>query len=111
MLFRIFSSPADSCAGEDENGGRIQGGAGDENQTIDEQKVPLAAAETQKDGAEDALEAIADGEVPLAAAKTDQKGNMSWWWILVVAALGATGTELYRRHQKKPAKADNRKNG
>lgn len=49
---------------------------------------------------------IEDEETALA----DGKGlaeKMSWWWLLIVIVLGATGREMYKRHQeKKLAKAE-----
>lgn len=54
----------------------------------------------------DKVEEIEDEEAALA----DGKGlaeKMSWWWLLIVIVLGATGREMYKRHQeKKLAKAE-----
>ena len=36
----------------------------------------------------------------MAAAPVEK---MSWWWLLIVALLGATGYEMYRKHQAKKA--------
>lgn len=43
---------------------------------------------------------VSDEKIPLADVETENN-KISWWWILVIALLGATGTELYIRHQKK----------
>ena len=42
---------------------------------------------------------IVDEEAPLASM--EEQAKMSWWWILIVLALGTTGAELYRRHMVK----------
>lgn len=39
---------------------------------------------------------IEDSEVPLADAP---EASMSWWWLIVVALLGAAGYELCRKYQ------------
>lgn len=43
---------------------------------------------------------ISDEKVPLADIKTEDS-RASWLWILLIALLGATGTELYIRHKEK----------
>lgn len=47
---------------------------------------------------------IADEDVPLAASmpmETKKDAQMNWWWLLIVALLGVTGEEMYRRHREK----------
>lgn len=74
--------------GEGGNGGVV----------IEDNDTPLAG------DIEDTVDAVAttieDGETPLAAAPVEK---MSWWWLLIVALLGATGYEMYRKHQAKKA--------
>lgn len=62
---------------------------------------------------EDEETALADKVVEIEdeeAALADGKGlaeKMSWWWLLIIIVLGATGREMYKRHQeKKLAKAE-----
>lgn len=77
----------------------IDNGDADANGGDDE--VIVAGAE---DDAEQAIVAIEDEETPLAAgAGADAK--MSWWWLLIVALLGATGYKMYKDHQKKKEEA------
>jgi hypothetical protein len=48
---------------------------------------------------------INDAGSPLAAQPIDEE-KISWWWLIIIAILGATGYELYKRHrEKKLAKA------
>ena len=74
---------------------------------IDENEVPLVEEieDTTDDVQEDETVVIDEEEVPLAAAPVDAEGGMSWWWLLVIVALGSTGVEMYRRHKNKKAKA------
>lgn len=43
---------------------------------------------------------IPEIKVPEVDFEEVQKG-MSWWWLLIVAALGATGAGLYRKYSLK----------
>ena len=72
--------------------GDANGGDGDE--------VLVAGAEDD----ETAIVAIEDEETPLAAG-SGADGKMSWWWLLIVALLGATGYKMYKDHQKKKEEA------
>lgn len=72
--------------------GNANGGDGDE--------VLVAGAEDD----ETAIVAIEDEETPLAAG-SGADGKMSWWWLLIVALLGATGYKMYKDHQKKKEEA------
>ena len=90
-----------TAAGEEELTGE---GEEEEIVTLAEEKVPLAdetddIEDTQEKETEEFTD-IEEEEVPLAPAEQEQ-GKMSWWWLLIVAICGATGYEMYRRHQKK----------
>ena len=80
---------------------------------IADEAAPLAAnveEDTQKT-AEEAPEAeeavnIADEAVPLAdVAVESEHAKMSWWWWLIILILGATGYEMYKKHNEKKLKA------
>lgn len=72
--------------------------------TLEDEVTPLAGPE-EKDGAID----LSNFPMPGigAVAKTEQ---MSWWWLLIIALFGATGAEMYRRHQKKQREEANIEN-
>lgn len=61
----------------------------DEVVDIEEEETALA----DKVDIEDEEAALADG---LGVAE-----KMSWWWLLIILVLGATGREMYKRHQQK----------
>ena len=80
---------------------------------IADEAAPLAAnveEDTQKT-AEEAPKAeevvnIADEAAPLAdAAVESEHAKMSWWWWLIILILGATGYEMYKKHNEKKLKA------
>ena len=79
--------------------------------TIEDEAAPLAASIDEQD-ATDTKEAkedvktvtIEDEEAPLDASIDQEK--MSWWWLLIVMILGATGYEMYRKHQEKKKAAE-----
>ena len=75
----------------------------EEEVTIVEEETPLAETVEEEKTTEpekvDEAVVIDDSETPLAPAVDEEA--MSWWWILIVLALGTTGAELYRRHQVK----------
>ena len=81
----------------------------DETVEIEDEDTPLAQgtdAEETEEEAQDTVE-IADEETPLAAGTADVKeGPMNFWWAIIVAILGATGYEMYRRHNLKKAKKE-----
>lgn len=56
------------------------------------------------------LTRIEDEEVALAAIPGEVNKNMNWWWLLIVALLGATGYELYKKHEEKKQEAEANKN-
>ena len=72
--------------------------------------VPAGGQETVQAGSdkEETKEAvnIEEEAVPLAdVAVEDEQAKMSWWWLLIVMILGATGYEMYRKHNEKKLKA------
>ena len=79
---------------------------------IADEVAPLAAnveEDTQKTAeeapkAEEAVN-IADEAVPLAdVAVESEHAKMSWWWLIILI-LGATGYEMYKKHNEKKLKA------
>lgn len=79
---------------------------------IADEAAPLAAnveEDTQKTAeeapkAEEAVN-IADEAVPLAdVAVESEQAKMSWWWWLIILILGATGYEMYKKHNEKKLK-------
>lgn len=78
---------------------------GGELQTLEDEETPLASLEEEK---ETGAAVIEDEETPLAAPLEEQS-KMSWWWLLLIALLGVTGEEMYRRHRKKMAEAEEMK--
>lgn len=89
---------------------RGQGGLDDETAGIDvEEKEIVASSDNKKKVVEDPVGKkveINDSEVPLAGSLDVEEDGMSWWWLLIVALLGATGTAMYEKHKKnKAAKA------
>ena len=80
---------------------------------IADEAAPLAAnveEDTQKTAeeapkAEEAVN-IAEEAVPLAdVAVESEQAKMSWWWWLIILILGATGYEMYKKHNEKKLKA------
>lgn len=80
---------------------------------IADEAAPLAAnveEDTQKTAeeapkAEEAVN-IVDEAVPLAdVAVESEQAKMSWWWWLIILILGATGYEMYKKHNEKKLKA------
>lgn len=90
------------------------GNAGAGNQAIvniDDEATPLAAGIEEQDTTdnekadEDANTVMIEDEETALAASVDQE-KMSWWWLLIVLVLGATGYEMYRKHQEKKKAAE-----
>ena len=92
-------------------------GAGQGVVEIEDEETPLAGGIGDAEGGEGevivaeaeeaeepAIVAIEDEETPLAAG-VSADGKMSWWWLLIVALLGATGYKMYKDHQKKKEEA------
>ena len=79
---------------------------------IADEAAPLAAnvEENTQKTAEEAPKAeeavnIADEAVPLAdVAVESEHAKMSWWWWLIILILGATGYEMYKKHNEKKLK-------
>lgn len=82
------------------DGNGISGGAGIQ---LEDEEVPLAGLEEEdgKGKAETGV-VVEDEETPLAAP-IEEQSRMSWWWLILIAVLGVTGEEMYRRHRKKAA--------
>ena len=80
---------------------------------IADEAAPLAAnvEENTQKTAEEAPKAeetvnIADEAAPLAdVAVESEHAKMSWWWWLIILILGATGYEMYKKHNEKKMKA------
>ena len=80
---------------------------------IADEAAPLAEAvpaNTQETGSdkEETKEAvnIEEEAVPLAdVAVESEHAKMSWWWWLIILILGATGYEMYKKHNEKKLKA------
>ena len=83
---------------------------------IADEAAPLAEAapantqETVQAGSdkEETKEAvnIEEEAVPLAdVAVESEHAKMSWWWWLIILILGATGYEMYKKHNEKKMKA------
>lgn len=78
-------------------------GDGEEADTVqlEDGEVPLAAIDADGEEGEGAEQTIEDEELPLAITDLEtEQSKMSWWWLLIIAVLGATGAEMYRRHRK-----------
>lgn len=72
-----------------------------------DEEVPLGGDLSQMIGEEQLEE---DGQITLTqleketvplANTTLPKENMSWWWLLIIALLGATGYKMYEKYQEK----------
>lgn len=77
--------------------GIVSADKGEELAVLEDEETPLASPEEEK---ETGALVIEDEETPLAAP-IEEQGRMSWWWLLLIAVLGVTGEEIYRRHRKK----------
>ena len=72
-----------------------------------DEEVPLGGDLSQMIGEEQleeddqiTLTQLEEETVPLANT-TLPKENMSWWWLLIIALLGATGYKMYEKYQEK----------
>ncbi len=63
--------------------------------TLEDEVTPLAGPEEMASEVN-----MEDFPIPLVGPVAEM-GQMSWWWLLLIAVLGVTGEEMYRRHQKK----------
>ncbi len=85
----------------------------DELVNVEDSAVPLAAVgENNKNKTTNTknTRAVSDEKIPLDDMKTENN-KASWWWILVIALLGATGTEMYIRHKEKTEQERKSKTG
>lgn len=125
-------TPGTPAGGEGETGGAgdtEEGGAGEAATVVTpvalaaapvvqiaDEAAPLAEAapantqETVQAGSdkEETKEAvnIEEEAVPLAdVAVESEHAKMSWWWWLIILILGATGYEMYKKHNEKKLKA------
>lgn len=79
---------------------------------IEEEVTPLAPAveenkqeETKAEPESQETIQLDDEATPLAnIIVEDEQTKMSWWWLLIVALLGATGYEMYKKHNEKKQK-------
>ena len=92
----------DAGAGTGRTSAGAGGEIGGELTTLEDEETPLAALEEEK---ETGTVAVEDEETPLAGP-VEEQSKMSWWWLLLIAVLGVTGEEMYRRHRKKVAEAE-----
>lgn len=105
---RTASASTATADGAETGGGAGTGVAdgdertGGELQTLEDEETPLASLEEEK---ETGTAVVEDEETPLAAP-IEEQSKMSWWWLLLIALLGVTGEEMYRRHRKKMAEAE-----
>lgn len=87
--------------------------AADELVNVEDSAVPLAAVgenSKSKTTSTKNTRAVSDEKIPLDDMKTENN-KASWWWILVIALLGATGTEMYIRHKEKTEQERKSKTG
>lgn len=85
----------------------------DELVNVEDSAIPLAAVgENNKNKTTNTknTRAVSDEKIPLDDMKTENN-KASWWWILVIALLGATGTEMYIRHKEKTEQERKSKTG
>lgn len=71
---------------------------------IDDSLVPMADG-SELEETEDEVE-IKDQETPKSNFDSleEEKANMNWWWLLVIAAFGAAGWAMYRKYQQNKEK-------
>ena len=48
-----------------------------------------------------AITIIDEEELPESKSVPEEENHMSWWWLLILLLLGATGYEMYKKHQEK----------
>ncbi len=95
------------------------------NQIAEEQEVETAQAideitpvtenktkqeKTEKTEKKNVTVTIDEETTPLAASiPTEKEAHMNWWWLLIVALLGVTGEEMYRKHREKELEQNSKK--
>ncbi|MCR5301894.1 MAG: hypothetical protein K6E49_05595 [Lachnospiraceae bacterium] len=93
-----------------EDGGQEEDGEGGEIKAADNtalQNRNNAVNRNNKDAAKKIVR-LEDGEVPLAEMPNTEDGvEMSWWWLLVIFLLGATGKKLYDKYQENKREKEN----
>lgn len=72
--------------------------------TLEDEVTPLAGPESKAETVN-----LEDFPTPFAGPVAEM-GQMSWWWLLIIAVLGVTGEEMYRRYQKKQREQANIEN-
>lgn len=72
-----------------------EAGATDGLTTLEDGATPLASADNMTE-----TENLEDEETPLVSP-SEGRIQMSWWWLLVIALLGVSGEEMYRKYMKK----------
>ncbi len=71
-----------------------------ETQTVVEKDNETNQFKSEEKVDEDTVK-IEDNDVPLATMPAENEVKMNWWWLLLIAVLGATGKALYEEHKKK----------
>lgn len=69
---------------------------------IETLETALAAAVEETEAEEPEVLDIEIPETALAATPVNEE-SISWWWLLIIAVLGATGYAMYKKHQEKKA--------
>jgi hypothetical protein len=73
-------------------------------------QVPTITNTDNKAGTDDkATLTIEDEDTALAAVPIGEK-KISWWWLLIIAVMGATGYEMYKKHREKQMAEENANN-
>lgn len=77
-------------------GNQVQAQGNGQVMNLEDAQTPLTDfAEDEK------LLDLDDEKTPLSSFEEESTKRMSWWWLLIVAIMGATGYEMYKKHEKK----------
>lgn len=71
--------------------------------TIEDEETALAASINEandNNNSDKALVSIEDEDTALEATPIGEE-RISWWWLIIIAILGATGYEMYKKHREK----------